>query len=70
MSTVLKTFESCETERTAIFCEIFDKFFDCMNVRSVKEHSLKRKKILLPYTKQNYERFIWLKEVFLKYLND
>ena len=36
----------CETEK---FVRNFDRFFDCMNVRSLKEGQYKRKPDLRPY---------------------
>ena len=44
-----------------------DKFFDCMNVRNTKEHLLKRKPFLKPYSSLTDERFAWL-DLFLDYL--
>ncbi len=50
-----KNSETSETER---FVRIFDKFFDLMNVRSLKEGTHKRKPNLNPYRndKQSEER--------------
>lgn len=42
-----------ETER---FVRTFDRFFDCMNVRSFKECIYKRKPDLRPYRKSNDSR--------------
>ena len=42
-----------ETER---FVRTFDKFFDCLNVRSLDEHRRKRKPNLKPYTSSSDER--------------
>ena len=55
---------------TGTFCEVFDRFFDCLNVRSLKEFQTKRKPYLAPYTSIDDERFHWLKEVFLKFFSD
>ena len=38
-----------ETQETARFCSIFDKFFDCLNVRSIDECVHKRKPDRRPY---------------------
>ena len=45
-------------------------FFDCTNVRSTTEHVSKRNQLIKPYTSQEDERFQWLKDVFLKYLDN
>lgn len=37
-----------ETKETARFCKIFNKFFDCLNVRSLDECVLKRKPDMRP----------------------
>ena len=55
---------------TAKFCMMINDFFDCTNVRSKTEHVSKRNHLLKPYTSQDDERFSWLKDVFLEYLND
>lgn len=51
--------ESTETQR---FVRNFDKFFDCLNVRSPDEHQRRRKPNLKPYTSPADERLIvsWL----------
>ena len=33
-----------EVEETARFCEIFNKFFDCLNVRCTEEYSYTKEK--------------------------
>ena len=38
-----------ETQETARFCHIFNKFFDCLNVRSLEEHVHKRNPDIRPY---------------------
>ena len=70
VASVLKNFSPKECMATATFCEVFDKFFDCLNVRSLKEFQTKRKPYLAPYTSIDDERFHWLKEVFLKFFSD
>ena len=47
-----------------------NSFFDCLNVRCTTEGKIKRNNSLLPYTSPDDERFNWLENVFLKYLND
>jgi hypothetical protein len=44
-------------------------FFDCTNVRSMTEHASKINQFIKPYTSQDDERFSWLKDVFLGYLD-
>ena len=44
-----------ETER---FVRVFDKFFDCLNVRSPDEHQRRRKPNLKPYTRSDDERLM------------
>ena len=72
-STVALALERTENEdlaETAKFCQMINNFFDCMNVRSTTEYKRKRNDMLAPYTKVDDGRFLWLKEVFLKYLTD
>ena len=54
---------------TAQFCRMMNDFFDCTNVRSLTEHVRKRNHFK-PYELADDERFAWLKDVFLKYLDD
>jgi len=54
---------------TAKFCMMINDFFDCTNVRSTTEHVSKRNQLIKPYTSLEDERFQWLKDVFLKYLD-
>ena len=55
---------------TAQFCRMMNDFFDCTNVRSLTEHVRRRNQFIKPYTAQDDERFVWLKDVFLKYLEN
>ncbi|XP_028404077.1 uncharacterized protein LOC114526750 [Dendronephthya gigantea] len=55
---------------TAQFCRMMNDFFDCANVRSLTEHVRKRNHLIKPYEMQDDERLTWLKDVFLKYLDD
>ena len=48
---------------------MMNSFFHCLNVRCTIG-KLKRNNFFLPYTFPDYERFNWLENVFLKYLND
>ena len=54
---VLKAFGPPEAAATAQLCEMVDKAFDCLNVRSTKEHQRKRKPFLAPYTSVNDQRY-------------
>ena len=55
---------------TAQFCRMMNDFFDCTNVRSLTEHVRRRNQFIKPYIAQDDERFVWLKNVFLKYLEN
>ena len=55
---------------TAQLCRMMNDFFDCTNVRSLTEHTRKRNHLIKPYETPDDERFSWLKDVFLKYLED
>ncbi|XP_022781299.1 uncharacterized protein LOC111322462 [Stylophora pistillata] len=67
VSAVLKSFGPPESHGTAKLCEMVDKFFDCLNVRSLSEHQRKRKPFLALYSRRDDERFQWLLD-FLAYL--
>ena len=49
---------------------MMNDFFDCTNVRSKTEHIRKRNQFIKPYTSGNDERFTWLTDVFMKYIED
>ena len=66
----LIAFGPVEAAGTAKFCNMMDQFFDCMNVRNTKEHILKIKPFLKPFSDVNDQRFDWLLNVFLKYFSD
>ena len=55
---------------TAMFCQMLNDFFDCTNVRSTTEYNRKKNMMIKPYSSCDDERLTWLKEVFLKYLQD
>ena len=59
-----------EAEETAKFCEMVNKFFDCLNTRSTTEHTRKRNESLAPYSSLDDWRFEWLRNVFLSYLDE
>ena len=65
---ILQNFGTPETSETANYCQMLDKFFDCLNVRSLDEHQRKLKPFLKPYTSVDDERFLWLTQEFLPYL--
>ena len=54
----------------AEFCRMMNDFFDCTNVRSLREHERKRNDLIKPYTAVDDDRFGWLRDVFLKYLEN
>ena len=49
--------EGDETSEKALFCKMFNKFFDCMNTRSLYEGSNKRNEDLLPHNSAKDPRF-------------
>eukprot|EP00795_Rhopilema_esculentum_P008004 gene8004-biopygen9164 len=64
---VLFAYGPPEAAGTAKFCSMMDQFFDCTNVRNKREHPLKQKAFLKPYTTTNDIRFDWLINSFLVY---
>ena len=70
MAAIIRQYGGPELTATAKYCEMVDKFFDCLNVRSTAEHIRKRKPFLAPYTDMNDQRFEWLENNFLTYFND
>ena len=48
---------------------MFDKSFDCMNVRNSAETVSKRKSFLKPFSSADDERFAWLLNDFLQYFS-
>lgn len=59
-----------EAKETAIFVNIFDKFFDCLNVRNLTDGKTKRKMFQDPYRSGTDFRLKWLEETFLPYLEE
>ncbi len=55
-------------EETARFCEMMNRFFDCLNVQSTSEHTRKRNDFLAPYSSPGDEHLNWLQNTFLVYL--
>ena len=68
VANVLETFGPSDAAATAQFCKMFDMFFDCMNVRSLREGHKKIKPLLLPYRSPQDDRLTWLKGTFIAYL--
>ncbi|CAB4040374.1 Hypothetical predicted protein [Paramuricea clavata] len=67
VSNIMMAYSSSETQETAIFLLMMDKFFYCCNSRpEMSVH--KRKPFLAPYTSVNDSRFNFLKKTFLNYL--
>lgn len=58
VSSVLKEFGPPEAAATAKLCEMVDRVFDCLNVRSRREHERKRKPDLAPYTSVHDRRYV------------
>ena len=56
MANALDYFGDPETKETEILLRHFDRFFDCLNVRSMAEAGQKRKDYLKPYTSVDDER--------------
>ena len=71
MALVLRRFfPDGDAEQTARFCEMVNKFFDCLNVRSTTEHIRKRNDFLEPYSSSDDKQFDWLQNTFLVYLEE
>ena len=70
VSTCLVESDDPSVVGTAIFCQMINDFFDCSNVRSLKEHQAKRNDRIKPYESPDDERLVWMKDTFLKYLED
>eukprot|EP00794_Sanderia_malayensis_P001641 gene1641-1822_t len=68
-SLILKNYGSKDAVGTAVYCEMFDTFYDCFNVRSQLEHIKKIKPFLAPYTSPDDPRFEWLENCMLGYLH-
>ncbi|KAH3859782.1 hypothetical protein DPMN_102605 [Dreissena polymorpha] len=59
-----------ETEETVLFLKTFDKFFDCLNVRSVWEGRNSRNPNMNPYRDRDDPRLEFLTVEVITYLND
>ena len=67
---IMASYGAPASSETAKFILMIDKFFDCCNTRSLEEGAQKRKPFLAPFVSENDERFVFLSDCFLKYLND
>ena len=56
MADALSFYGYVDTSETERFVRFFDKFFDCLNVRSTDEYIRQRKPNLRPYTEITDER--------------
>ena len=70
VGSILKEFGPPESAGTAQFCILIDKFFDIANIRSLQESKRELKPYRAPFQDIDDERFIWLKDEFLKYFRD
>ena len=57
MSSAFTFMEKEEFAKTARFCSMFDKFFDCLNTWRIGEGKEKRKPDLEPYWSDRDKRF-------------
>lgn len=55
---VLQSLGPQEAAATSKFCAMIDSSFDCLNVRSLREHERKRKRFLAPYKSIDDERYV------------
>ena len=52
----LEILDNAGTRETRLFIRMIDRFFDYLNVKGPKQHLLKRKDSIAPYTKPTDER--------------
>ena len=57
MAKAFKYYGNAKTKETQRFVEMFDTFFDCLNVRHPTEYMRRLKPNLKPYSKIDDERF-------------
>ena len=67
VSKISLNFGSEDMNETAKYCEMWDNFLDCLNVRNTSEYKRKLKPFLKPYNNIEDERFKWLIEEFQQY---
>jgi hypothetical protein len=70
VANALEEYYGEEVSETVQFIRIFNKFFDCLNVRNILEGRNKRNPHLDPYRNVDDPRITWLREDFLGYLRD
>ncbi len=58
MANALAYFGDPDTKETELFLRNLDRFFDCLNVRSMSESGQKRKDDLRPYVSVDDERLM------------
>ena len=68
VSKVMFAYSHPQAHETATFIGLVDKFFDCFNTRSLNEADFKRKPFVAPYKSCDDERFDFLENEFLGYL--
>ena len=59
-----------KANETAKFCKMMNGSFDCANARSTTEYLRKHNDFLAPYLSTSDERFKWLEDTFIKYLDN
>ena len=70
VSRVMESYCPAESFETAKFIALVDKFFDCMNSRSLNEAERKRKPFLALYKSIDDPRFDFLERDFLGYMDE
>lgn len=68
MAKALGYYDDATTVETQRFVRMFDKFFDCMNVRHPTEHIQRRKPNVKPYARMDDERFTVCLLIFITHL--
>ena len=69
VSTALKAFGPAEVSRTPEYFQMFNDFFDCVNVKNIIDCTRKKNRFSEPFYLINDER-LWLTQVFLKYFEE
>lgn len=70
VSGALEMLYGSDVSETVNLLSKMDKFFDCLNVRSLCEGKMKRNSNLNPYTSVNDPRLTWLQDDFLGYIRE
>ena len=63
VSTALKTYGPDKATRTAEYCQMFNNFFDCLNVRNTTDFTMKRNPFVKPFYSTDDTRLTWLTDV-------